>query len=536
MKKLFNNNLMRMMIALSMFAVAGCQEYGIDSQPEAAANVQDDALEMYTMAAESAANVVFNISANTPWRIDREADAQWLTVTPSMSATSSLVSEITISVEDNDTFTPRSTTLTITAEALSGYSKTITINQLSKGDFMITELGAPVDAEGGVAKFWIYTNKAWEYIPITDYLYGAASITSGEDTNDIEVYELGITVPVNTGVERESKFLIRTATADYECIISQTGIELRLADGFDAENLTFESYKGVNELSFDVKANVTWNAEVDESCADWLEIKSVTKTDKGGTVTVATKDDVNPYLQPRKGLINLTASDVAPVAIEVLQPVAFVINANWISAMDYNDDMSVTIHLDNNIETRIFNTDFTGTFGTWTMEFDPSNVNMSEGHLYFILSTNGEESGDYYRSALTPHVVTNQGAGIYNNFVQKNGSFANGRWNFDGVGVNGTPTSTNPDEIMPFADMPKIEKVTYEFATGGMTMTIYSNGRVYSKLLSVPANNQDAYTTLVNSIHLSFRTIKAAAGQHTGHTGFPGEYVTFKKVYFTPAN
>ena len=536
MKKLFNNNLMRMMIALSMFAVAGCQEYSIDSQPEAAANVQDDALEMYTMAAESAANVVFNISANTPWRIEREADAQWLTVTPSMSATSSLVSEITISVEDNDTFTPRSTTLTITAEALSGYSKTITVNQLSKGDFMITELGAPVEAEGGVAKFWIYTNKAWEYIPVTDYLYGAASITSGEDTNDIEVYELGVTVPVNTGVERESKFIIRTATADYECIISQTGIELRLADGYDASNLVFEDYAGESELTFEVKANVSWDAEVAEEYADWLEITDITKTDKGGAVTVKAHG-VNPYLQSRKGVVNLTASSVAPVAVTVAQPKAFSFGGNWVAGTDCieNEDGSVTINFKNLMNDRIFVSNFTGNLGTWTFEFDTERANLENAHLYFLFSTDGNETGNYYRSALTPHHNTvDKGAGIYNNFMQKNGAgwTPNGRWNFDGTQVNGTPTETNPDKILPCEAIKKLEKVTFQFALDAMTLTIYADGKVYSNALAI-TGGQDVL--LATPFKASFRVIDPDLTASLVHGTYAGEYVTFTKVTFEPA-
>lgn len=534
MKKLFNNTIMRVMLALGMFAMAGCTDYTIDSQPEAAANVQDDALETYIMAAESAAGVVFNISANTPWRIDRSEGAQWLTVSPSMSATSSLVSEISITAEDNTDFSPRSATLTITAQALPNYSKTITVYQASKGDFLLTDYSADIEAEGGEAIFYIYTNKAWEYRPISGLLV-ASGDTSGEDADEVKTYELHITVPANTGLERDLSFMIHTATEDYERTLHQIGIELRLADGQE-ENTKFTTYEPGEEITFEVKANIPWKAELDEACADWLEIVSADDNGKGGSVTLRSKGDVNPYLQKRKGLVRLTSSGVSPVEVEILQPVAYTINNIWTGAMDLNEDMSVTIHLDDNIETRIFNSDFTGTFGTWTVEFDPSNANLSEAHLYFILSNNGEESGDYYRSALTPHVVTNQGAGIYNNFVQKNGSFANGRWNFDGVAVNGTPTSTDPSEIMAFADMPKIEKVTYEFAKAGMTMTIYTNGKVYSRQLAVPAANEAAYTTLVNSIHLSFRTIKAAAGQHVAHTGFPGEYVTFKKVYFTPAN
>lgn len=521
---------MRVMIALGMFAFVGCQEYNIDSQPEAAANIQDDALESYVMEAEAAASVVFNISANTPWRIERDATAQWCTVTPSMSATSSLVSEITVSVEDNDTFSPRSATLVITADAIAGYRKTITINQMSKGDFMITELGESVDAEGGVASFFIYTNKAWEFIPVTSYLT-VDGVSSGEDVDDIATYQLDVNVPVNKGMEREAKFLIRTAAHDYECIITQTGIELRLADGFDTGSMTFDSFEGGSELSFDVKANISWTAEVDESCADWLEIKNITKSDKGGTITVATKGGINPYIAVRKGLINLTASDVAPVTVEVYQPSQF--KRGGVEVVE-NEDLSATFNF-GAAGARAFTAGIGGNKGTWVVEFDPDRAEVEEIHLYFVLSATGEFEGPCYRCAITSHAFTaaTAPAGIYNNFMQHNngGWTPNNRWNFDGVKVNGTPTQTDPDLMLPFEAVKRLEKVEFKFGEDGLYTTIYADGGVYSGELLF-TDGKAEYDAM--QFVLSMSTVSDAACG--GHTTFAGESVTVTKAYFTPNN
>lgn len=535
MKKLLNNKVMRMMIALGMFAFAGCQDYSIDSQPDAAPNIQEDALESYEMTAESAPSVVFNISANTPWRV--ESDSQWCKVSPSMSAVGGLVSEVMVTVDDNEGYSPRTAILTISGVEIS-YSKTISIVQNSKTDFIVTEFGGTIDAEGGVATYRIRTNKKWEYFAVDDFLYGAADVESAEDVDAVADYELNITVPANTGVRRSCRFLLRTAAGDYEYSFSQNGITLELAEGQSVEDLTFSAedvpaYGAGATVTFLVKSNIAFVPVVADADADWLEITSYDAT----SVTVKTKGSVNPYLTARKGTINLTAGEVDPVPVTVYQPAAFDFNESlWRSAFDENDDMSLTIHLDDNVETRIFTTKETfGSLGTWTFEFDIDNTNIETAHLYTIISPNGEEAGDYYRSAFTPHEVVNDGAGIYNNFVQKNGSFNNGRWNFDGVGVNGTPTSTNPDEIIPFEDVKKLEKITFAFTNTGMTCTLYANGRSYSKEL---AASGDTYLNFVPTCKVSFRTIKAASpnGKHPGHTtGFAGEYITIKKAYFTPA-
>ena len=99
MKKLYSNTLMQLILALCTFSFVACQEFDIDSQPEGPLNIQIDALESYTALATSPSNVVFNISSNTPWTI--ESDQQWCKPTPSMSAASSLVSEIVVTMENN---------------------------------------------------------------------------------------------------------------------------------------------------------------------------------------------------------------------------------------------------------------------------------------------------------------------------------------------------------------------------------------------------------------------------------------------------
>ena len=46
MKKLYNNTLLQLILALCTFSFVACQEFDIDSQPEGPLNIQIDALEV----------------------------------------------------------------------------------------------------------------------------------------------------------------------------------------------------------------------------------------------------------------------------------------------------------------------------------------------------------------------------------------------------------------------------------------------------------------------------------------------------------
>lgn len=65
MKKLYNNTLLQLILALCTFSFVACQEFDIDSQPEGPLNIQIDALEAYTALATSPSNIVL-ISVQTP--------------------------------------------------------------------------------------------------------------------------------------------------------------------------------------------------------------------------------------------------------------------------------------------------------------------------------------------------------------------------------------------------------------------------------------------------------------------------------------
>lgn len=547
MKKLLNNKVMRMMIALGMFAFAGCQDYSIDSQPDAAPNIQEDALESYEMTAESAPSVVFNISANTPWRV--ESDSQWCKVSPSMSAVGGLVSEVMVTVDDNEDYSPRTAILTISGVEIS-YSKTISIVQNSKTDFIVTEFGGTIDAEGGVATYRIRTNKKWEYFAVDDFLYGAADVESAEDVDAVADYELNITVPANTGVRRSCRFLLRTAAGDYEYSFSQNGITLELAEDQTVEDLTFSAedvpaYGAGATVTFLVKSNIAFVPVVADSDADWLEITNYDAT----SVTVKTKGSVNPYLTARKGTINLTAGEVDPVPVTVYQPAGFTMAwpvysvDHLLNSYEENEDNSVTFYFDS-VTSNVFASNYGGALGTWTIEFDSERSEFNNLlHLMIYLGENpGESTDNYYgyRSAITAHdcgFVTGNGGGNYNNFGQHinyHWSLAPGRRNFDGYGVGGTSVPPAGEPVLKADDINHLEKIEYTYTKTTFTMTIYANGGQFGVTHTVTDSN-GRIGSAIKKMAVNVHPVPSNGAGHTGHTSYEGTYVTITKAYFTPA-
>ena len=540
MKKLINRFL-GILLGSSMIAAVGCQEFDIDSQPAAAPNLADDAAAEYTMVAESAASVVFNISSNTPWRI--ECDQTWCRVTPSMSAVSSLVSEVKVSVEDNLTTTPRTATLTIVAPE-ADYEKTVTIFQASKGNCDVSTLSDLIEAEGGVARFYIYTNKAWEYRAISGELTGraqvvgaAAGVASAEDADELLTYILDIDVPANLSVNRTLTFKILTAAGEYERTIGQKGVTLELGQ---EETPTFELAEIGAEATFQVKANVSgWKAAVAEEDADWLEVVSYDSSEGNGTVTVKTTA-LSPYPCTRKGIVELVYEDATGL-IEVAQPSPVEYKWGFTTVADATDrcidngDGSLTVNFGSAMNSEIMRVaNHTKTLGSWTYEFDPARANLENVHLYFAFHNGwGDGSAQGCRSAITPHKVAPAASGIINNFVMRNDARWNStpqRWNIDGVSINPSFPVKEGDEAVPCEAIAKsLERITYDFSEKGLTIIVVADGKSYNATLELSDADPTAYKNAVADYYANFRVIADT------HTTYAGQYVTITKFYFTPA-
>lgn len=310
MKKLYNNTLLQLIFALCTFSLVACQEFDIDSQPEGPLNIQIDALESYTALATSPSNIVFNISSNTPWTI--ESDQQWCKPTPSMSAASSLVSEIVVTLENNTGKQKRTARLTIKAEGIEG-TKVVNIEQASKEDLVVIRPTYIVPTEGGMISFNIISNKPWEIITTTQFLENIDK-TSGTGNENGEKETITITVPQNTGAIRSAEITVKTAFQEETFTITQDGIVIETKNEEDAVNTM--SGEG-EEKTIEINSSVEWKIEIPAEYKEWLSAEA-----DGNQLKLSTT--FNNLFVPRTGHILLYPKMNVPgfegVPIEVTQP------------------------------------------------------------------------------------------------------------------------------------------------------------------------------------------------------------------------
>ena len=289
---------MQCMLALCVVGFTSCQEFDIDSQPEAPINIQIDALDNYTVLATAPSNIVFGVSANTPWSI--ASDQQWCKVTPTSSAISSLVSEITVTAEPNDTPKERTAKLTVTADGVEA-AKVITVVQKSKENLVVIPFDEIVASEGGKISFNIISNKPWEIIPSTQFLENIDK-TKGEGDESGEKIPVTITVPANNGSIRTGEITVKTAFEETKFQITQDGVVIELEEPTETGTLDFASLE--EEHTYKIRANHEW--KIKSGYPDWIKAEKTSEGELKISVTQNTR------------LINRTAE----VVLETVNPIA----------------------------------------------------------------------------------------------------------------------------------------------------------------------------------------------------------------------
>ena len=323
MKKLYSNTLMQLILALCTFSFVACQEYNIDSQPEGPLNIQIDAQDSYTALATSPSNVVFNISSNTPWTI--ESDAQWCVPTPSMSAASSLVSEIVVAMENNTGKQSRTAKLTIKAEGVKDV-KTITIEQVSKEKLGVVFYDGLVATEGEAITFTIASNKPWEIIPSTAFVSNIDK-KSGTGNENATEETITIQIPANAGAKREGKITVRTEFEEQTYTITQNGVVIEQEE--DPESTTISMDGTSTEKTIKIRSNKEWKVEIPKEYQSWLKAEALSDTE----LKVITS--VNNKLSTRVGHIVLKTKEV----IDGFEGITFDINqspAFWFNGSSDN--------------------------------------------------------------------------------------------------------------------------------------------------------------------------------------------------------
>ena len=298
MKKLSFNTILLCLIAVCAFNLSSCQEFNIDSQAEYPLAVEIDAQAEYSVS-QAQNTITFNISSNTPWKV--ESDKNWCIPTPAMSSVSSLVAEVSVSIEANADEQPRTATLTITADNIEG-SKTVIITQASKGSLFIQGFDEAFPSEGGTLPFTITSNKPWKVISSNQWL--TLDKESGEGNG--EKVTIAATAKANTGLKR-------TATLTVVCDGKETIIDATQ----DGIMLEFAAITEEDVLSSNAGETKTYSVITNLASDKWISVK---KNATGDGVDVTTLSEI--YFRDRTATIKLEADktlNLDPIELEIKQ-------------------------------------------------------------------------------------------------------------------------------------------------------------------------------------------------------------------------
>ena len=291
--------LTRIIASLSIFlTAAACQQFDIDTQmtPEkelANLRLVCDAVDSYSFPSTNADDVTFNVSSNTPWTITRSSGADWCNVTPSSSSSSSLISDVVVSVADNDSGEDRTATLTVRGERVNKYY-TITINQSRKGKLFVTPIAKNYVATGGPLSFTINTNMAWEVR--TDVSWLSFNRENGQPDPDGRTITIIATAEPSDVLERVATVTVVAGNDEESFTVSQKG-------SFDLTEITgtFPAAGATQELK--LRTDLAWAVSADK---DWVSFDKESGEGSNSVtvvnVTAAQNDDVT-----RSAVITVTA-------------------------------------------------------------------------------------------------------------------------------------------------------------------------------------------------------------------------------------
>lgn len=308
MKKITFYTVLFCLAAVCIFNLNSCQEFNIDSQTEFPPKVETDAQESYTVLAKAPRTITFNISSNTPWKI--ESNKNWCVPNPAMSSASSLIAEVSVVIEDNPDEQERTAVLTISAEGVEG-SKTINITQASKGTLLIQGFDDPFPSEGGQATFTITTNKPWKITSSNQWL----TLDKEQGEGNGEKVTITATAKPNNGLKRTATLTIVSDVFESTVTATQNGVMLEFA-GVTEEDAILSSDAGETKV-LPVLTNLAtdkWNVSTE---ANWI---TVSKNAAGDAVEVITKSEI--YFTDRTAVIKLEADKILgidPIELELKQ-------------------------------------------------------------------------------------------------------------------------------------------------------------------------------------------------------------------------
>ncbi len=294
--------LTKIVAGLAVLGMSGaCQMYKIDTQmtPEKAAasiRMECSAVDSYNLPAQNPVDITFNVSSNTPWTLTLSSGADWLSVTPSSSASSSLITDVVVSVQNNTEYTDRSATLTLRGDNIAN-SKIITIKQARAGKLFITPMVSDYSAAGGPLSFTIQTNQAWSVRSSEGWL--SFNRESGDPDPEGRTITVIATAAASTVLERTATVTVTAGDQEESFDVTQKGF-------FNVTELSesFESTGG--SKTFTIKTDLPWEISADKT---WISFDATSGTGDGSAKTITATAAANDGAL-RKAVVTISAGGI----------------------------------------------------------------------------------------------------------------------------------------------------------------------------------------------------------------------------------
>ena len=258
----------------------------------------------YVFNAVNARQVVFGVNASTPWKIESSAD--WCTVTPLLSDSSSLIEDVTILVEENSTEEERKAVLTVSAQNIAEDVE-IHVSQMGLGVLEVDSIADIFDEVGGSLSFTLKTNETYSIRTSADWL----SIDPSTGVGSQDVQTIQVTATDNSGnLFRSSSIEISTTTLQYSFVVKQDGEYLRVESD---EDLMY-SYNAAS-FNVNIESSVDWNVVVPEG-VDWITAGT---TSGSGNGTVSFSVDKNQDFDRSSYVYFISVSELVRDSVLVSQ-------------------------------------------------------------------------------------------------------------------------------------------------------------------------------------------------------------------------
>ncbi len=244
--------------------------------------------------ANTAGNVVLNVTSNSIWTVQTESD--WFTVTPSGTGNGT----IAIDYQENTWAAIRSAPVTISIDGLDPVVFTLT-QDAAAAYLNIEPLLIQVSAEAGIAELLISSNTDWTTSADANWV----SMPAGVSGNAI----IQITYEQNPGIIlRNAAVTISAGDLSQVAILEQAGAEPMVSVNPGNANVTYLA----GNASFDITSNTTWTASADSA---WLTV-----TPSGNLTGVLVSSYLqNPYYAERISTISVVIAGKDPQKVTVTQ-------------------------------------------------------------------------------------------------------------------------------------------------------------------------------------------------------------------------